>query len=223
MRCLCVVVFQLLAASLQAAGAEQVAPGIFRIGELTVNQKERLITFPAKLNMTNGLLEYALVHKDGKVHESVLVCETKPHEIHAAMLLLGTAPTNLAENAEAGGQIEHPADIVPKGMPVEILVSWRTGGKVVRQPLAALIFNKKTKAEMEAQPWVYNGSRFSQGRFLAELSGSIVSFITDLDALVNNTSAGHNDDTIWEVNPRTVPPQGTRVDVSFRIPVAKKH
>jgi hypothetical protein len=205
----------------KAAELKNTSDSVVQLGPLRINTKERLITLPATINMTNGLLEYALVHKDGKVHESVLACEAKPHQIHAAMLLLGLAVTNTVGNAESSGQIEDPAKIEIPGKPVEISVAWSDGGKIVQQPLSALIFNKGTKRALPGQPWVYNGSRFSEGRFLAELSGSIVSLITDLDALINSTSAGHDDDTIWEVNASVVPPIGTRVDVTLKIPAAK--
>jgi hypothetical protein len=203
------------------SGLQEISPGIFRLGTIGVNAKDRLISFPGTVNMTNGLLEYALVHKDGKVHESVLTCEAKPHQIHAAMLLLGLAVTNTVERAESSGQIEDPANIKIPGASIEISVAWNDGGKVVQQPLSAFIFNKRTRRALPGQPWVYNGSRFSEGRFLAELSGSIISLITDLDALINNTSAGHNDDTIWEVNEKVVPPIGTRVNVTIKAPPAK--
>ena len=43
----------------------------YRIGEVTFDQTTREIRIPAEVNMTEGLLEFLLVHKDGKVHESL--------------------------------------------------------------------------------------------------------------------------------------------------------
>nr|MCU0751014.1 hypothetical protein [Akkermansiaceae bacterium] len=47
----------------------------FRIGDITFDQKTREVRFPCKVNMTDGLLEYLLVHQNGKVHESLFVTE----------------------------------------------------------------------------------------------------------------------------------------------------
>ena len=44
----------------------------FQIGEVTFDKKTREIRFPTKVNMTEGQLEFLVVHENGKVHESLL-------------------------------------------------------------------------------------------------------------------------------------------------------
>ena len=45
----------------------------------TINQKLRFIEFNATSNQRNGLIEYALVHENGKVHESKI----RPQILHS--------------------------------------------------------------------------------------------------------------------------------------------
>jgi hypothetical protein len=49
------------------------------------------------------------------------------------------------------------------------------------------------------------------------LSGSIVSLVTDPDALANYSGPGHDDDKIWSVNTNGVPRLRTPVRVSITL------
>ena len=60
-----------------------------QIGDVILNRKTREIRFPAAVNMAGGeLLEFALVHTNGKVHESLLVTEVPATHINVAFKLL---------------------------------------------------------------------------------------------------------------------------------------
>ena len=67
----------------------EVSPGIFEVGKVRLDQKARSISFPGKLNMKRGLLEYLLVNPKGSAHESLLATDVGANDIHVAMLLLG--------------------------------------------------------------------------------------------------------------------------------------
>ena len=69
--------------------------------------------------------------------------------------------------------------------------------------------------------WVYNGSRSSQGVFLAQQDGSIVSLIADPGALVNNPREDRENDELWIVNTNTVPAVNTEVQITFELPPAR--
>src|SRR5437868_4254023 len=68
---------------------KEVQPGIFELGSVKINRRERTVSFPAVVNLKAGAMEYFVVSTWGKVHESILRTETEPYHIHAAMLLLG--------------------------------------------------------------------------------------------------------------------------------------
>ena len=51
---------------------KEIAPGLFQIGDVRLDQRQRTVTFPAAMNMDEGLIEYLIVHSSGKTHESLL-------------------------------------------------------------------------------------------------------------------------------------------------------
>src|SRR5207245_11692125 len=65
---------------------QQIATGIFQIGQVRLDKVQKTIAFPAFVNMTAGLVEYFLVTSSGKTHESVLRTDVPPYQIHLAML-----------------------------------------------------------------------------------------------------------------------------------------
>ena len=56
----------------------------YQVGQVTFDKKTREIRFPAKVNMTEGLLEFLVVHQKGKLHESLFATETSPTDINLA-------------------------------------------------------------------------------------------------------------------------------------------
>ena len=96
---------------------KQVSPGMYRVGDVTVDAKLGMAVFPAKVNQLVGLIEYTLVTEIGKVHESFLSTKARPSDIHAAMLLLG---------AKSPGA-------------VTIEIAWKVDDKWVRKPMLNFI------------------------------------------------------------------------------------
>lgn len=209
-----------------------VGPGIFEIGKVRLDKKQRTVSFPAVLNMNQGPMEYFLVTHYGKTHESVLRTEAQPYHLHVAVLLLG------ATGADTNGFSEHPdhaaagrrpapasgsqpitnpsMDTMP-GDKISIEVSWSVDGKVARHSAEELVFNQESESVLGTGNWVYNGSLVADGIFLAQLGGSIVSLITDPTALVNNTGRGHDNDKIWTANTNRLPSFNTPVQVTFKL------
>jgi hypothetical protein len=70
---------------------------------------------------------------------------------------------------------------------------------------------------MRTGDWVYTGSRVIEGLFLAEIDGSVVSLVTDGEALINNEGSGHDNDIIWLANTNSLPPTNTPVTVSIKL------
>ncbi len=189
---------------------KEIAPGQFQIGLVKLDPKSKSIIFPGVINMSQGLVEYALVSPHGKVHESIFATTAQPQDIHVAMLLLlpsGTRSTIAATNGAAE----------VAGMEVLLSAEWTTGEKLHRHRFEELIINLQTKSTMREGPWVYNGSRVVGGTFLAQRDGQIVAVMADADALVNNPRPGRENDEIWQINTNAVPAVGTPVRIIFQI------
>ena len=212
----------LLPTSLALAGAQptnepsvrQISPGRFQVGQVTLDKPSRSVTFPAVVNMTEAIVEYFVVTRDGKLHESLLRTDVVPRDIHVAMLLLD------AKGAGTNAIPEDPLKPIP-GDPVIIEVSWKDKGQK-RVRAEELVFNTQTKTNLAKGVWVYNGSWLENGACMADREGSIVSLITDPFALVNNPRPGRDNDDLCEVNTNAVPPLDTPVEVKFILQSAKK-
>ncbi|HVR35222.1 MAG TPA: YdjY domain-containing protein [Methylomirabilota bacterium] len=188
------------------APIEQVAPGVLRIGQAQLDQHARTVTFPASLNMREGMVEYLLVHEGGKTHESVLKTDTQPYHIHLALLLLG------AKGASPDSLSFDPS--VPlKGESVHLRIQWIEDGNPREQPGERLVRNRVILDPLSEGPWTFNGSRVIDGTFIAQRDGSLVSVIFDVDSLINNPRPGREDDELWEVNPESIPPMNVPVQV----------
>ena len=194
----------------------EVSPGIYEIGQIHLDQKARTVTFPAVLNMNDGNLEYLLVTEQGNTHESLLVSDVSPSDLHFAMLLLGAKGSGQHDGEMPPAQIDSKfLKSAPKmkGDNVNITVRWKAGDTEKTMLAEDLITNTETKKPMERGPWVYNGSMFNDGHFLAQIEGAHVSLVTYPAALINNPRKGSDNDQIWIVNTKAIPAVKTPVDV----------
>ena len=203
----------------------EIAPSVFQIGSVRLDKRQRTISFPAALNMDEGLTEYLIVTASGKTHESLLRTEAEPFHLQTAMLLLGAkgATREPLTNAPAGGQISaealRRASAVPLvGESVMIAVEWIAAGKTNRCALEDFVLDVKAAAPMKRGPFVFSGSRIFQGVFLAQQEGSLISAITDLTALFNNPRPHRDDEDNWKIAGANLPPLDSPVRVIISAP-----
>ena len=193
-------------------GVEKVAPGIYRLGEISIDKRQKGISFPAKVNMDKGLLEYLLVRDGGKTHESLLRTAVAPIDLQVALLLVGLEGAD--EHQAAQGDPGKPG-----GERVEISLTYPdAAGKAISVGPQAWIARKTGEklAQADKFSWVFTGSMIRDQRFLAQAEGSIIAVYHDPVALVDNTSAGAESDLHWFVNEKSVPRVGTPVTVTIR-------
>lgn len=205
------------------AGTNQVKelrPGVFALGDVVFDKRQRTVSFPARLNLTEGPMEYFLVTTWGKVHESILATDTEPFRIHTAMLLLGakgSGTNSNSGNSPGGAYIVHPSKARIPGDKISLEVKWSVNGKKIQRHAEELIYNRVSKSNPREGNWVYNGSRIWEDIFIAEADGSVVSLVTDSCALINNTAPGHDNDTIWMANTNKLPPTNAPVEVMIKL------
>lgn len=211
--------------------------GRLQIGAVTVDSKAKTVSFPATVNMVNGMVEYLVVTTKGKVHESLLRTEAEPFHIHTAMLLLGV--TN-ATNAEAAAFFDPKRDIPGRRLKIEVEFRTEGANKAEIETFLAFAESKRPVAGDDIPHWIYSGSRFSdtpglepvaagaptrsgdesklaQPVFMAQREGSIVSLIADPSALVNNPRKDRENDELWTLHTPAIPPVGTQAHVTFTL------
>jgi hypothetical protein len=191
---------------------EKVSPGVFQIGDIRIEKKGRSVSFPALINMEKGLLEYLLVHSSGKTHESLFRTPVQPYDLQIAFLLLGFEGSDNPISFQGAPE-------KPEGERVKISVSYEDEkGKVVKTIPEKWMINRRDDKEEKVRElkWVFTGSSILNGRFLAQIEGSIVAVFRDPAAIVDNASEGGETDKIWFVNENTVPPVGTPVTLTIK-------
>ena len=62
------------------------------MGSITIHRKNNFISIPAVTNQISGLVEYGLVHENGKIHESLFRTTIRPQVFHTSLLLLKAKP-----------------------------------------------------------------------------------------------------------------------------------
>lgn len=169
-----------------------------KFGEARLDAKARTVSFPAKVNMRGGQVEYLVVHETGKIHESILSTAASAKDIHVAALLL-------AENSDD-----------PKLKLESITVSWIGDGKTNKVNVGEWIIDKKKSRPRKEIQWTYRGSRVVNGVFLAERDGSTIAIMEDRDALIDQAAPDASDDENWEPNAKALPPLGAPVTVELK-------
>jgi hypothetical protein len=232
MKCL----FPLLAALVPVVAQEppkfeppkQVGPGLFQVGNVKIDKNANTVSVPAKVNMIDGLVEYLCVTSKGSTHESVLVSDAGPQNVHVAMLLLGAKGAAPKEGKQTPGQIDATfLATLPKlvGDRVMLSVHWKdAGGKEQTIPVEQWVMKREPQknappkeSTMEAGPWLYNGSFLNEGRFVAESQGVYAAVNTFPSALINNPRPGAENDSMWFANKSVMPPVGTPVDLVIKL------
>ena len=208
----------------------EVSPGIYEVGKLRLNQATHTVTFPGAVNLDKGPLEYLLVTPSGNAHESLLVTsEVEPRDLHLAMLLLGAkgsgihapAPDDAPPTQLSKDYLEHAPKLT--GDPLSITVKWKSKEGIEKKtPVEDWILKTDVHKPAERGPWIYNGSMFGTGgRFLAQVEGNFVALVTNPAALINNPRKGSDNDQVWDVNEKVVPPAKTPVEITLQLEEVK--
>lgn len=192
----------------------QTGPGRFTLGQVVLDQNRRTVTVPAKVNQTEGTIEYLLVTDTGKTHEGVLKTTAQPMHIHLAMLLLGI-------QAPQTNRFPEDLSLPPPGEPVRLEVRWKEQEREKRLPGEDLVVNKQTHRSLGRGDWYYNGSNIAEGGFVAQRDGSIVSTCIDPDALINNPRPGRENQDLFAVNTPKLPPREAALEVIIQLSVVK--
>ena len=201
--------------------AEKIGPHTYRIGGLLVNDASMEIRLEAHVNMTKGLVEVMLSTEYGKVHESLLTTQSRPKDLHAALLLLSLRPgSNPGWLIPEEPDLRPPSWEEPPGDEVDITVSWKTKDGPVLFRLEELLVDIRDGKSPPRTGWVFIGSGIvPSGDYLADQTGSIVTNYHDFSAVIDcPLELGQVDDYCY-ANESCLPKAGTPVDI--RVTVAE--
>lgn len=190
----------------------------YEIGQVVFDKKTREIRFPTQVNMTEGLLEYLIVHENGKVHEALLTTKISPTHLNLAFTLLRYMPSPELyplpnKTGGVSGDFPEVSAEVKAGARVQIDVEWTDDGKLRRVPVNDWIQHAVRTTAMPAGPWVYGGSVFDKGKFAPEISGDIAAIFVIGFSLITYPGDDNDNDDVWLPFPKRVPAEGTNVTV----------
>jgi hypothetical protein len=159
--------------------------GVFKIEALTVDTNKKELTAPGFLNIDVTTLEFVANTRGGaKAYESAITVLSDAVTFNTALLLLGLDP------AHAQKPTKHFDTKTPAGDPLEIWVEWMHRAGRGRVSIEELLFDERTKRPMAPASWVYTGSTFSNGRFMAETDGVLIGFVHSPAPVIENRGPG---------------------------------
>jgi hypothetical protein len=182
------------------------AQGHLVLGAVTIDNKQRTISFPVTINQRKGLVEYAVVTAVGPTHESVFRTDAEPMHIHLGMLLL--LPQDEVQSAKP--VLDHPV-----GPEVFTEVAWKVDSHRVQHALEEFIVTTNNAKTLATGPWIYTGSVAQQTGLLATTAGTVITIQPDHTALINNPRQDRHNDDLHFVNEAMVPPD----DVELRLTI----
>ena len=191
----------------------------YQLGTIEFNQKTREIRIPGKVNMTDGPLEYVLVHESGKVHESLLSTAARPVELNIVLLLLNWQKSqaffDFSEPERGGVLVKNSKNPAPSH--IEVHVAWKDkDGHDQTCHIENWLHQIEKKAKLTVEPFIYTGSiLMPDGRWLAEETGSILALCQDPGSMINNPRDGNDLDDVWAADP-DMPPKETPVTIILR-------
>jgi hypothetical protein len=187
--------------------------GSYQFGPIDIDKDKREFSVPAVCNQTSGLVEYALVHEDGKTHESLFRTKVSPKLIHASLLLLKEKPQPAFFKFVEGNSsklIQMPE--------IEIMVEWEHNGSNHKTSINSMVLNQTDNRELSESAFVFTGSKVVEGTYLAEMDGSIIAVYHDNRATLNSRDLNSNSDDVWIANESKMPPKNLQVLVRFQLP-----
>ncbi|MGB6220577.1 YdjY domain-containing protein [Haloferula sp.] len=190
--------------------------GTMTIGKIAFDPKTREIRIPAEVNMTEGLLEFILVHVNGKIHESLLHTDISATNLNIAIKLLNYQASRelylkLDDDGSLSGEFEEASPEEKKGSRVKLALEWKQDGETKSASINDLISHATTEKPMANEPWVYGGSFVVDGKFVAESSGDIIAIYLSNAAMINYSGKDNENDEVWLPHPKRVPEVGTPV------------
>jgi hypothetical protein len=164
----------------QPQPVRRIGPTILQLGNVRVDTEKRELSVAGRINQVTTLEFIANTPNGAKAYESAITIESDATTFNAALLLLGLDP------ARARRPRIHLDPLPPAGDQVEIQLEVMRPGGPERINAQQLLWNQATGTEFPLGPWVYTGSAFFNGKFLAEQDGVLIGFVHSPAALIDN-------------------------------------
>jgi hypothetical protein len=173
-----------------------------------------------------GWLEQIACAPGTREHESLVVPDATPSQVHAALLGAGFEPGRPGRWSIEDGEF---AFVSPEGSALRIDVRHeRDTGEVVEEPIRNWIRDHLGRREFPDEPWIFGGSQIRPNpewmgpgeHYVADLTGSIIGLVTFGDEVIGYSTVLADAAAVqapeWEANAGYIPPVGTKVTLIIR-------
>lgn len=203
---------------------------VFDGGERLDLEKQVLI-LQGRICLQKGPIELFACAPGGKDHESIVLLDCKPQNVHLALISLG-----LRDRSELGeGGPKYLGDPTrPVGDRVVVELEFEKDGKTQRVRAEDLVLNLASNQPMDRAGWVFTGSSFAPeldpetgkptGRkvYLANRYRSLITTYHDHTTLIDNPTLDGGNDELFVANSAALPPAGTAARVFIRVPTEEE-
>lgn len=188
---------------------------------ITVYRNNHVVEIKAWTCLEAGWLEQIACSPNSREHETLVVVESVPSDIHAALLLAGFDSGSPGKWYYEDGEYKFNQ---PTGANLTIQARYTTSdGRKIQEPIAEWIRNPVNQNKFPNEPWVFGGSEFRQNpesmgpgeHYVADFTGSIIGLVTFGDEVLGLKRIISDQENVhapqWEVNTDSIPPLGTEV------------
>jgi hypothetical protein len=164
---------------------EKLGNNLFRVGNIRVDTARREFTVPGKVNSNVMVLEFVANARRGpKAYETAIELDTDAIVFNTACLLIGL------DRSRSVQPTRHFDPREPVGDAVQVFVSWEENGKTRQIDAEQLLYDRGKNQAFSNSRWVYTGSTLlPNGRFLAEVEGSLIGFVHTPAPIIENVSS----------------------------------
>jgi hypothetical protein len=198
---------------------------------ITVDKEKKTITMtcriaPRKLPNLSEVYPIEVIAcwaapKGQKAHETVVVFDAKPSDIHKALESFGLKPGKPARGEDA--KAEGPEVLIFLELP-------GPGGVTRRVPIERTLVDKKTGKLMPKIKFRFTGSSLKQPDpakaemvYAADLTGTLIGIFPVTDETVFQTDLTMKDEPVikLETNTKLLPKEGTEVKLIIQVPESR--
>lgn len=192
-----------------------------------VDRIDRIVTVRAWVALDAGFLEQIVCSPGTREHESLLIVNVRPSDLHAALLIAGFA-SGTPGRWEWNEETEEVRLIPPTGERLDLFVQYERDGVMTEESIRDWITDFTGERTFPSDPWVFGGSMFRRNPesmgygeyYVADISGSIVGLVTFGDEIlgfshvISDQAELHEPE--WMVNTDRIPPLNTEVKLIIR-------
>ena len=222
---------------------EKIGENQFKLGLIEFDKQSREIRFPAWVNMNKGMIEFPVVHRNGRVHEAIFATDALPLHLETVLRLLRYKPSKEVFPQYPGIDLKNPPPpdkwpepVYPAAEPasyVQVLARWNNaGGQSKEVDVRDLLQRATLDASGNAGPvvrfadkgdhWVYTGSTEKMKETVESLGGAIVGVRPEPECCINTVREKEAQEGEWFADESRVPALETPVTIIIRPFESKK-